>query len=68
MADSAPILTPREVAVLKLMADGVRSKGIAAAPGVSIKTVEFHKTKLYSKIGADCAVHAVRWGMRKGYL
>ena len=61
-------LTVREIEVLKLIADGARTKGIAAILGVSIKTVEFHKTKLYSKIGANNMVAAVRWAMRTGYV
>jgi DNA-binding CsgD family transcriptional regulator len=63
-----PKLTPREIAVLTLMAGGVRTKGIAAILGVSIKTVESTKTKLFSKIGANNAAIAFRWAMRTGYI
>lgn len=65
---SVPTLTAREKEVLKLIADGARTKGIAAILGVSVKTVEFHKTKLYSKIGANNTSTAVRWAMRSGYV
>ncbi len=61
-------LTDREIQILKLLADGARTKEIAAALGVSVKTVESHKTALFSKIGADSAVSAVRWAMRTGHL
>ena len=66
MGEAVPRLTDREIQVLKLMVDGARTKGIAAVLGLSIKTVEFHKTNLYSKIGVDGAIHAVRWAMRTG--
>lgn len=65
---SMPTLTVREIEVLKLIADGARTKGIAAILGVSVKTVEFHRTKLYSKIGANNTATAVRWAMRTGYV
>ena len=62
-----PSLTGREIQVLKLIASGANTKGIAAILGVTIKTVENHKTKLYAKIGTDSAVDAVRWAIRAGY-
>jgi DNA-binding NarL/FixJ family response regulator len=65
---AVPTLTHREIEVLQRIANGERTKGIAAALGLSAKTVEFHKTKLYSKIGADGAVAAVRWAVRAGYV
>jgi two-component system, LuxR family, sensor histidine kinase TtrS len=65
---AVPTLTPREIEILQLLANGARAKDIATAFGVSVKTVEFHKTKLYSKIRAGGAVEAVRWAARAGYL
>jgi DNA-binding CsgD family transcriptional regulator len=67
-ARSVPTLTAREIEVLKLIADSVRTKIIATILGVSAKTVEFHKRNLYSKIGANNMATAVRWAMRTGYV
>lgn len=48
MADD---LTPREVEVTRYLVRGWRNKDIAAALGVSTKTVEAHKSRVYAKLG-----------------
>ena len=61
-------LTAREIEILRLLADGLQGKEIAVRLGVAPKTVEFHKTRLYSRIGARRASDAVRFAIREGYL
>lgn len=63
-----PELTPREIEILCLITDGLRNKEIADRVGISVKTVEFHKSQIYSKIGAGGAVEAVRFAIREGYI
>lgn len=63
-----PELTAREVDVLRLIADGLRTKEIAQRLALSIKTVEFYKTSIYAKIGANGTVDAVRFAVREGYI
>ena len=61
-------LTSREIEILRLIGDGLQNKGIAKTLGISAKTVEFHKTQIYAKIGVTGAVGAVRFAIREGYL
>ena len=60
-------LTDRQKQVLRLIAEGRANKEIAVCLGVSVKTVEFHRTRLMAKLGvhnaAEIATFAVRSGM-----
>jgi DNA-binding NarL/FixJ family response regulator len=44
-------LTAQELAVARLVADGLSNRAVAAELFVSIKTVQFHLTHIYSKLG-----------------
>jgi DNA-binding CsgD family transcriptional regulator len=44
-------LTAQELAVARLVADGLSNRQVAAELFVSIKTVQFHLTHIYSKLG-----------------
>ena len=46
-----PDLTQRERQVLTLVAGGLAGKQVARTLGISPKTVERHKTRIYSKLG-----------------
>ena len=65
-ADSAvvPRLTPREGEIIQLLAEGHRNKKIAQMLGISIKTVETHRTALMRKIGVKSIVQLVRYAVR----
>ena len=49
--DAMGTLTKRERQVLSLVTDGLAGKQIARVLGISAKTVERHKTRIYSKLG-----------------
>jgi DNA-binding NarL/FixJ family response regulator len=57
-------LTPREREVVQLLAEGHRNKKIALKLGISIKTVETHRTTLMRKIGVKSIVELVRYAVR----
>ena len=63
--DSA--LTPREIQVLRLLAEGASNKSIARRLGISVHTVKFHVASLLDKFEAigrtDAVTHAVRLGV-----
>jgi DNA-binding CsgD family transcriptional regulator len=61
-------LTTREVTVLKLMADGLTTKEIAASLGVTFKTVASHRTHILEKLNFHETVLAVRWAIRTGLI
>ena len=68
--DDAPVesLTPRELQVLALVADGLANKAIAAQLGVSDETVKFHLGSVFGKLGASNRTDAVRQALRRGLI
>lgn len=63
---SQPNLTPREIEILQLLMEGKSNKEIANGLCVCEKTVEFHLSNLYSKIGTTTRTEAVVWALRQG--
>jgi DNA-binding CsgD family transcriptional regulator len=63
-----PPLTLREDQVLRLMAEGLRNKEIAARLGISERTATFHVGNVLSKLGADGRVEAIHLARRRGLL
>jgi DNA-binding CsgD family transcriptional regulator len=61
-------LTLREDEVLRLMAEGLRNKEIAARLGISERTATFHVGNVLSKLGADGRVEAIAIARRRGLL
>lgn len=54
-------LTPREHEVLLLVGRGDTSRQIAAHLGISVKTVEIHRSNLMNKLDASNAATLARW-------
>ncbi len=52
-------LTPREVDVLRLMADGLANPQIAARLYIGVGTVKTHVNRLFAKLGATSRTQAV---------
>src|SRR4051812_39201038 len=61
-------LTPREVQVLELLAEGLPNKAIAARLGISDQTVKFHVSSISGKLGAKNRTDAVRRAVRRGLI
>ena len=61
-------LTPREIEVLRMMAEGLGNKEIAARLGISDHTVKFHISSILAKIGASSRTEAVTLGIRRGLI
>ena len=61
-------LTPREVDVLELLAEGLPNKAIAARLGISDQTVKFHVASICGKLGAANRTDAVRRAVRRGLV
>ena len=61
-------LTPRELQVVELMAEGLTNKAIAARLGISDQTVKFHISSLSGKLGAANRTDAVRRAVRRGLI
>lgn len=61
-------LTPRELDVLRLLAAGDTNKEIAAALGLTAKTVMHHSVSIYSKLGVRGRAEATAWAYRRGVV
>lgn len=61
-------LTPREMDVLGLMANGLSNKLIARDLGISEHTVKFHVNSILAKLGAQSRTDAVVRATRMGVL
>jgi DNA-binding NarL/FixJ family response regulator len=62
------LLTPRELAVLRLVAGGQSNQQIAKSLGITERTVKFHVTSIFNKLGADNRAQAVALAGRRGLL
>ena len=67
-ADFEEPLTPREIEVLELLAQGLPNKAIAARLGISDQTVKFHVSSISGKLGAANRTDAVRRAVRRGLI
>ncbi len=64
----AVTLTPRELEVLRMMADGAANKEIAWKLGISEHTVKFHVASILGKLDAGTRTEAVARGLRTGLI
>ena len=61
-------LTPRELEILEMMAEGMSNRIIAAHLGISGYTVKFHVASILAKLGAASRTEAVTLGVRQGLI
>jgi DNA-binding NarL/FixJ family response regulator len=62
------LLTDRELEVLRLIADGLTTRDVAARLGISPRTVENYKQHMFAKLGVQSRAHAVAVASRLGIL
>jgi DNA-binding NarL/FixJ family response regulator len=62
------VLTPRELQVLKLIAEAYTSKQIAQELFISVKTVERHRQNILDKLGMSDRVELTRYAIRRGLI
>ncbi len=63
-----PLLSQREVQVLGEIGSGSTTRIVAETMGISPKTVENHKQRIFAKLGVQNQAHAVAVAMRQGLL
>ena len=61
-------LTPRELEVVKLIAEAYTNRQIAETLKLSEKTVESHRTNVFGKLGVRDRVEIVRYAIRRGLV
>ena len=62
------VLTPRELEVLTLVAEGYTNQEIADQLVLSIKTVQAHRANVMEKLGLHDITHLVRFALRHGLI
>ena len=62
-AELARGLTPREKEVMELVVSGRHNREIADALGISLRTVEVHKTRVMQKLKVDSIAQLVRMSL-----
>jgi DNA-binding NarL/FixJ family response regulator len=62
------VLTPRELEVLKLIAEAYTSQQIADALFISIKTVDRHRQNILEKLGMRDRVELTRYAIKRGLI
>ena len=63
---STDMVTPREVEVLRLLANGDTNVGIARTLQLSVRTVERHLSNIYRKLDVRGRAEAVAVALRSG--
>jgi DNA-binding NarL/FixJ family response regulator len=61
-------LTPREIEVVKLVADGLRNKEIGGRLGISEETVQGHMKNILSKLGVNDRTKAAIIAAQRGII
>lgn len=59
-------LTLRQLEILRLVAEGYQNKEIAQALKISVKTVEFHKTRIMSELDIHTSAGLTRYAIDHG--
>jgi DNA-binding NarL/FixJ family response regulator len=61
-------LTPRQIEVLRMVADGHRTRDIAGKLSLSVKTVESHRGEVMKRLEMHDVVSLVRYAFRVGLI
>jgi len=66
--DGAEQITERELAVLKLAAQGHSNRDIAQQLGISVRTAQTHLSNMFNKMGVGSRTEAVMYALRQGLI
>lgn len=61
------IPSPREIDILRYVAEGYTNRQAANVLGISVRTVESHRANLMDKVGLRCRRELVRYAKENGY-
>ncbi|MFC2044709.1 LuxR C-terminal-related transcriptional regulator, partial [Chloroflexota bacterium] len=62
------LLTPREIEILRLAANGMSNKDMADALFLSVRTVKAHFTSIFNKMGCGSRTDAIIRGLKGGHI
>ncbi len=63
-----PALTPREMEVVRLVADGLTNEEVGVGMGVTSKTVEAHLGRIFERTGVQSRTELATRAIREGWL
>lgn len=58
------VLTPRQLVIVDLIGENVPDKAIASVLGISHKTLDFHKSKLFKAVGVNSKLELLKKSMK----
>jgi len=61
-------LTERQSCILQLLAEGKQNKEIAEIAHISVRTVEFHRSRLITRLGARNLAELIRFAIQEGLI
>jgi DNA-binding NarL/FixJ family response regulator len=64
--EASKMLTPREIELVKMVAQGLRNRPIAERLGISEGTVKIHLHNVYEKLGVNGRLELVLWAQEQG--
>ena len=67
-ADGGDALSPREIEVLRLTAQGMTNREIGVALGISHRTVQGHLASIYGKLQVKGRTEAVTEALKRGWI
>jgi DNA-binding NarL/FixJ family response regulator len=67
-ADPVRSLTPRQLEVLRFLAEGRSAKEIASSLSVSARTVEFHKYQMMETLGLHTSAELIHFAIKHGLV
>lgn len=65
---ASPVLTDRQRHILQLLAEGKQNKEIAEIAHISVRTVEFHRSRLMARLGARSVAELIRFAIQEGLI
>jgi DNA-binding NarL/FixJ family response regulator len=60
--------TPREIEIIRLLAEGKANKETAATLGITVRTVETHRAKIMLKLGLHSLADLIHYAIRQGLV
>ena len=67
-ATSSASLTPRELEIVQLLAEGKANKQVAAELGISVRTVETHRQHIMQKLRIRSVVELLFYAIQHGIV
>jgi len=65
---AGPRTTPRELEIIRLLAEGKSNKEVAALLGITVRTVETHRAKIMLKLGLHSLAELIHYALRHGIV